>query len=296
MNKARKISIVFITRNRANEIIRAIESCVMDSPDIEKELIIVDNATEDNTRELVQSLFEKKNIVYKYYALPENLGVAGGRDFGFEKATNDIVFFLDDDAVLKTENTLLQILEEFEKTESCGCVAPSIAQPIDGSNLNGDTFTNECGEKEEFSYIGTAHALDKRLWKDRILYPEKLIFGSEELYASLFLRTNGFKIIFKPDVIVEHLPSKAERYKGKERAYNIILNTMLIRKMYYPTVLLPVLCLLFIGRCIKNRCLYIKRIISDKQKRTANLQNSTRRISIVEFRKLQKCIPLKKLL
>ena len=249
----RKISIVIITRNRSQELRRAIQSCMNDSPEINKEFIIIDNHSEDDTFEIVQDFIATGNRQFIYYRLMENLGVAGGRNFGFEKATNNIVFFLDDDAVLQTENTLAQMLEQFEKTERCGCVAPFIYQPLDNSNLNGEVFTNSVGEEEEFSYIGAAHAIDKRIWNGKQLYPEKLQFGSEELYASLFLRVKGYKLIFRSDIKVYHLPSKIERYAGRQRTYNIILNTFIIRFMYYPIVVLPGLLCCFLLRCILHK-------------------------------------------
>ena len=296
MEREKKISIVIITRNREQEVIRALESCLNDSPCVTKEFIIVENASEDQTQELVKKCLDNAAATYHYYALSENLGVAGGRNFGFKKASGDIVFFLDDDAVLGTKNTFQKILEIFETTERCGCVAPSIEQPLDGSNLNGEIFVNSLEEKEEFSYIGTAHALNKRIWGDQALYPEKLGFGSEELYASLFLRNKGYKIIFRPDLQVNHMPSKIERYAGKERAYAFILNTAIIRTMVYPRILLPFIWILFFLRCIKNRCLFPRRIIKDIRERLFSYTSESDRMTFSQFGKLVKIQPIWKLL
>lgn len=257
------ISIVFITMNRSTELIRAIKSCLIQK-DVCMEIVIIDNASTDDTEEQIRNL----NIVdssakIRYIKLKKNLGVAGARNIGFSKAKNEIVFFLDDDAVIKGEYFLKSIVLKFFEDSRCACIAPYIIQPEDGKELIGDVFRSSKNTKEMFSFIGAAHAIRKTYYDKVKLYPEKLVFGSEELYVSLYFRKRGFKIIYMDELKVLHIPSTINRYYGRERDYNINLNIYIIRKLFYPRILLPLLSFLFVIRSIKNRCFWPTRIIKD---------------------------------
>lgn len=288
-----KISIVIITYNRSKELERAVMSCILNSEDIGKEIIIIDNASTDDTRRLCEGLVNEYPNICKYFGMETNLGVDGGRKLGFKLATNNIVFFLDDDAIIVTENFFEKLLDIFNKNSECMCLAPQIYQPIDGTHLQGEIFVNKDRQKEMFSFIGAAHAFRKKFWENKELYPENLMFGSEELYASLNIRKNNKRILFAEELLVHHLPSFINRQKGTERAYNINLNIYLIRKMYYPICVHPILTVLFILRSIKNKCLFIDRLKEDIKKRYQ--KRYFNRMNMKEFLGMCQILPVRKL-
>lgn len=87
------VTILTITRNRAHIIPRAIES-ILNQTYTNIEYIIVDGASEDNTREVVSSY---KDSRIKYIALPENGSVIRSTNVGFSQANGEFITFLDDD-------------------------------------------------------------------------------------------------------------------------------------------------------------------------------------------------------
>ena len=58
-----KLSIVVITMNRANQLKDALQSCVNSKLPEDTEFVIVDNASSDNTREIVKN-FLKKIVIH----------------------------------------------------------------------------------------------------------------------------------------------------------------------------------------------------------------------------------------
>lgn len=88
------VSIITVTRNRAQLIGRCIES-IQQQTYTNYEHIIVDGASEDNTKEVVGSYSNDERVVY--IQLEENLSIPKTIWTGFEKSRGKYIAFLDDD-------------------------------------------------------------------------------------------------------------------------------------------------------------------------------------------------------
>lgn len=97
------ISFVFLTYNRLEETKNSLESFVniLHRDDV-LEMILLDNASTDGTREYVQELASKHSKV-RVILSDENLGVCHGRIALFREAKGDIIASLDSDLVLTNE-------------------------------------------------------------------------------------------------------------------------------------------------------------------------------------------------
>ena len=91
-----KISVIIPTYNRENFIEKCIES-VLSSNDENIEIIIVDNASTDNTNLKIQKY---KNPCIKIFTNNTNLERSYSRNLGFIKSTGKFVTLLDSDDVL----------------------------------------------------------------------------------------------------------------------------------------------------------------------------------------------------
>lgn len=88
-----KVSIIIPTFNRAYLLARAIES-VLAQTYKDFEIVVIDDASTDNTKEVVKS-FDDKNIQYIYHK--KNMGGAAARNTGIKIARGYYIAFLDDD-------------------------------------------------------------------------------------------------------------------------------------------------------------------------------------------------------
>jgi glycosyltransferase involved in cell wall biosynthesis len=90
-----KISVIIVTYDRAKMLRDALCSLAAQTrlPD---EVIVVDNNSSDNTKEVVDNFKQGLNIKY---VLERTQGTSTARNTGIKDASGDIIVFLDDDCV-----------------------------------------------------------------------------------------------------------------------------------------------------------------------------------------------------
>ena len=101
------VSIITPSYNSARFINECVES-VLEQTYINWELIIVDDASNDNSRELIITIAARDNRI-KFIFLNKNIGVAGARNIALEKSKGRYIAFLDSDDVWKKQKLTKQI-------------------------------------------------------------------------------------------------------------------------------------------------------------------------------------------
>jgi glycosyltransferase involved in cell wall biosynthesis len=250
--KELKLTIAFITKNRRNELEKAIESCLFQNFE-NVQYVIVDNGSTDNTIDYLNSLKNNDNLNIKVHYSKENLGVAGGRNIAMEIADGEYVFFLDDDAVIESENLLEKVCNYLDKNRDVGALALKTYEEISERYLLGALSKKAEGDIiDTLQFIGCVHVLRKSVFNNESLYPSRLGYGSEELYASLRIWKRGFSIKYFNDVMIRHLPSKSNRLTERERQYNILTNIYVVKMLTYPVIFRGITKFVFQARLIKN--------------------------------------------
>jgi glycosyltransferase involved in cell wall biosynthesis len=90
-----KASIIIPTYNRSEILKFTLSSLVkQDFPSREYEVIVIDDGSSDNTRELVQSFKKELNLIY-YFQEDKGFRVALARNEGIKRATGDVLIFID---------------------------------------------------------------------------------------------------------------------------------------------------------------------------------------------------------
>ena len=136
MNKP-LISVIIPARNSGETIKTALDSITGQTYQ-NLEIIVVDDNSTDNTKEVVERLVEKDHRIY-YYALTEddpnridpflkrniNAGYAA-RNFGFTKTTGELITFqdADDASLLNRIEVQYGLLTKYSATHICTTIAP----------------------------------------------------------------------------------------------------------------------------------------------------------------------------
>lgn len=214
------ISVILLTWNRKDDLLRAIKSVYMQSyPKIE--IVVVDSNSTDGTKDVVLAAFPD----IRYVRLPYNLGVIGGRNIGLANATGDIIFLLDDDAELTNPDAFQHVTSRFaaepelaiiffryvlEDNSNWGWAFPFLP---DMDTINSETYAH--------TFVGCAHCI-RRTWLDRVGYLKQSFFreGEEADFGLRILAASG-RILYYPTIIVRHHLNPNQRIYSDHQAYKM---------------------------------------------------------------------------
>lgn len=143
-----KVSVIIPTYNRARYICRAINS-VLDQTFTDHEIIVVDDGSTDNTRELLAQYDGK--IVY----IPQtNQGISESRNRGIRAARGEYIAFLDSDDVWISEKLAIQV-DLLDHNEKLGIVCSKMTIFDEAGNQRGTKPEERTGKNfKELVEIG----------------------------------------------------------------------------------------------------------------------------------------------
>ncbi|MBD3378160.1 glycosyltransferase [candidate division KSB1 bacterium] len=212
-----KLSIIYITFQRPKDILKSIDSALEQKHFNDTEIIIIDN---DKTSDLSELLPKKPSI--RYFKQNQNLGVAEGRNEGIRKANGEILIFIDDDAYLGREDTLIHIRTLFSSHSKLGCVAFKIINHYSGKVLSHEfphpKTTLQNHQMLVSLFIGAGHAIRKSVFDHLGLYLD-LTYWGEELEYSYRMIKNGYEILYVPEITVFHKVSPSGRLDHQKLIY-----------------------------------------------------------------------------
>jgi glycosyltransferase involved in cell wall biosynthesis len=221
------VSVVIPTYNTSNFLIKAIQS-VINQTYKNWELIIVDDGSTDQTRQIVEE-FQKKDSRIKYF-FQNNKGQGAARNLGIKNASGNYIAFLDSDDEF-FENKLERVISHFEKDKNIGFIytdaiiigdylykkrRSEIVTPYSGGIYIKLLFNN---------FITTSTVIVKReVLQNCGLFDESDLLRNFEDY-DLWLRiAKKYKIEYIPEVLTKYyFVPKITSWKKRRRAYKAMI-------------------------------------------------------------------------
>ncbi len=270
-------SIIVCTYNRSDLLFDTLISLTRQSVPAEKyEILVIDNASTDNTSFIVQELIQKhRNLRYVYE--PEQ-GLSFARNRGVIEAAASIVVYIDDDAIAQY-HWLENVLRSFNCDPRPACVGGRVYLRWEGGKRPSwipDELLPAYGfldMGDEPGPLQHANGLNMAFSKEVIVQlggfatsigriGRKLIAG-EESDLQLQIRIAGFPIRYEPNAIVEHwipLPRQSPEYLYNI-FYNLGVTDSLRRRLHFSVTRLDSFKL--IVRSIENLVLVTRRLLTD---------------------------------
>ena len=222
------ISVVICTHNRAEYLRKSLRSVVQQSfPKDKYEILVIDNASTDTTKEIIELESEKSNKI-KYIYEPI-LGLSQARNTGWLYSNGDYVAYLDDDAI--PDKYWLVNIYEFIKDYPNANVVGGAVQPIwpykPPSWLNKEiskylSVIQYEGDKHGFildfpnQYIGGGNTTYSRSilkemngFKPHLGRKGNILLSGEETELNYRIQKDNYPIWFCPKAIIyHHIPPK----------------------------------------------------------------------------------------
>ena len=223
------VSIGILTHKRPKAVERALESARdQDWPNLE--IVLVDSASNDGTRELVQARFPE----VKYIQLPRNLGCAAGRNHLFANCRGDLILCVDDDGYLGA-GAVRTVVEAFATDDRIAVVAMrQCFTDEQGGRIEGENLSPY---RDVGCFSGGVCALRREALESVGYYPDDFFLFGEESYLSLKLLDAGYRIVSEPRAIMWH--PRIGSSSDNRHDYYRFRNPLLLATRLYPRPHVP---------------------------------------------------------
>lgn len=214
------ISVIICTHNRAAYLGAAIDSLLCQNF-LDYEVLVVDNASTDATREIVEQRLPHDRLRYLY---EPTLGLSVARNRGAAEAQGSILAYLDDDAEASPD-WLAHLSEVFRQDEQVAIAGgkvtllwpPGLTSPRWLSpDLAGNLGAYDLGSSPQaitqagLTPRGLNYALRKAFWQQVGGFDPQLgrvgknLLSNEELLMTQQALKQGFKVLYVPAAVVAH--------------------------------------------------------------------------------------------
>ena len=230
-----KVTVVVVTYNSENEIIGCVDS-INQSSEIEVEVIIIDNLSNDNTPSIVSEIADRCANV-KTILNQENVGLAKANNQCLNISNGDYILILNPDTAIdkKAINSMANYLDKNNEVGVVGCQNIfEDGKPHTSFHSNWTIFhvllwrlfpygivrnlydnLSTYKEKDVMFVSGACLMIRKDLFVGIGGYDEKLFLTVEDA-ADLCIRVknNGFRTVFYPEATVMHIGGRSGASSG----------------------------------------------------------------------------------
>lgn len=203
-----KINVVIATHNRKEDLKKTINS-FLEQTYHNKEIIVVDNASDDGTTEMMKSDFKQ----IKYLWLPDNLDTKA-INIGVALSDGEIIWRTDDDSFPENNNTFEQIVDIFQNNKDIHIIATEIVE-VNLGNFTYDWYPLNIDKKKvpksgfkSNTFLGGGAAIKREIFDKIGGFWE---FGYEELEFSTRAIKSGFNIRYFPNIKILHFAVQSGR-------------------------------------------------------------------------------------
>lgn len=231
------VSAIIVTYNRADIVVRCIESLLKQTYD-NMEIIVVDNHSTDNSIDLINEFCSSNQVgdAVQVVVSKENLMNAGGRNVGIQNAKGSYLLFVDSDNILD-KNAVQIMLKDLLDNQGIASVTALTIQNDDRSEQqlcrNISLYTSKASSKtcnymkdtiNEFVYTGCCENvfMVRREVIDMIGYFDKSYYIMyEEADFCERIRRKGYQHITEPKARTIHYRAKGNDEQSELRALGI---------------------------------------------------------------------------
>lgn len=210
------ISVVIACYNGEKYIKKCLD-CVLKSNYAHYQVVIVDDASGDRSREILERYKRRNNI--KIFHFPNNKGPAYARNYGVKHSSGSYILFIDMDCEIK-KNALKMIVQKFERNHSIGAIVMKLfvkdGKEIDNAgcfmSIFGYPYEVGTGEnknrfnKEQFVFAAKTAGLAVRRTVFNTIggFDEDYMIHGEDIDLTWRIWLGGYKVVYLPTAQGHH--------------------------------------------------------------------------------------------
>lgn len=198
-------TVVVTTRNRKDDLRACLSSVQRQS--VPAEIVVIDDASGDGTAEMVAAEFPGARLV----SHTDMQGYIRGRNEAARLATGDVIVSLDDDAVFSADRTIADTLASFDDDRVAAVAIPYI--DVNRAPTVRQAAPDRAATYVVESFIGTAHAIRRRVFLEAGGYREGLFHQGEESDLCLRLLAAGYVVRLGSAQPIHHFESPRRDFR-----------------------------------------------------------------------------------
>ncbi|MCP4474583.1 MAG: glycosyltransferase family 2 protein [Gammaproteobacteria bacterium] len=203
------ISVLIVNYDTAREVKRAIDS-VLRQRDIAFAIYVIDNASQDNSVEVLKAFGEQIHFI----ASEKNLGFGKANNLLFQQVSTPYIYLMNPDAWLEDDHTLAKFVNYIQRHPDCGMVGSAVMSE-DGSELALPNYRYPRQRRlrqplpplpGEITWImGANMVMPAALFRQLNGFDEAFFLYGEDADLCIRVRMAGYIIGLLSDVIVRHV-------------------------------------------------------------------------------------------
>lgn len=236
-NRTTSIICVVLTYNNSENIKKLLQNLYLQTYPL-SEIVVVDNASKDDTVEIIKSNFPEVTLLNSQI----NLGVGEGYNRGIEYALQkkcDWTWFLDGDSIpeLNALGELITAFNFLKEQEEIGILASCRRNPISDKFEGGEIFNHrilsyrptELYSKIPYqvdSTITSGSLINKKVIEKAGLFREDFFIDFIDHEYSFRVRKAGYKIFSVPRSIINHQIGKIRIVKSIKKLFKPVYSSL----------------------------------------------------------------------
>jgi GT2 family glycosyltransferase len=232
------IVVSFNTRDLLHECLdSALAECARLPDDLRAEILVVDNASGDDSAEMVAAEFAASSAPVRLFRSEVNLGFGAANNLAIREAQGRYLVLLNSDAFFRP-GALALAIEHMDADTSAGIggarlvsrdggwqpsarIFPSIW--LDARVLMGHTWPDP-SEAAEVDWVPGAFTILRREALDRAgLFDPRFFFYFEEVDLCRRVKAAGFHVLYWPDIVITHLGGESGR-QSSQRSSSVVFS------------------------------------------------------------------------
>jgi hypothetical protein len=197
------LSVIVLNYNNSDMLKGCLKSVYDSTSGVSFEVIVVDNASTDDSLQMVKANFPKARIIENRM----NLGFSKANNMGLAAASGKYCMLLNNDTIVK-DGAFKQLVEFMDKTPTCGACGPKLLNEDGSVQRQGGIFAVPFWRAKSpvsVSFLmGACLMVRREVVKSVGMLDENLFFYNDDLDWVRRIKGAGHKLFFVPSSEVIH--------------------------------------------------------------------------------------------